>query len=184
MQYFSKKADEYDTHVLALASVVAITNTAEFLEYTTSMLAGTVKTGALLLSGLAAINKQRMMSFDAFIGLCTTLQQSKYTETIASLNEKLLGSQLCEWEQLIKDSHALAAIADAESIQTFLNELIEKYGSINNRLKEDITKSDKRFTILKSCDIGMPNNMQFALAQYCVGNTYSQQRQLWIVPSG
>ncbi len=121
------------------------------------MLAGTVKAGTLLLSGLAATPKQREMSFDAFIELCTTLQQSKYTETIAGLKDRLVSSQLSDWESLIKESHALAAIADAESIQAFLNELIEKYGSIT-RLKEDITKSDKRFEILKSCDVGMPNN--------------------------
>lgn len=184
MQYFGKKADEYDTQVLALASVVAVANTADFVEYTTNMLCGTVKAGTLLLSGLAATPKQRMMSFDAFIDLCDTLQQSKYAETIEGLKDRLVSSQMMEWEQLIKDSHALAAIEDAESIQAFLNELIEKYGSINNRLKEDITKSDKRFAILKACDVGGPNNKQFALSQYCVGNTYSQQRQFWIVPSG
>lgn len=76
--------------------------------------------------------------------------------------------------ELLEAAKTTVNIADVVSIQVFLDELQAKYGNLTE-LKEDITQSeDSMFgTILDSIDI-KPNNMQFALAQYCVANLYKE----------
>lgn len=73
----------------------------------------------------------------------------------------------------------------AESIQKFLDSLIEVYGSDIGSLSKDLTSSkDEMFSILLHEVSNQPNSRQFALAQYCIGKLYKCQRQLWVVPSG
>jgi hypothetical protein len=47
---------------------------------------------------------------------------------------------LCEWKVLIEKYQAQSSVADAESVQSFIDELSEKHGEIKNELlQKDLT---------------------------------------------
>jgi hypothetical protein len=60
------------------------------------------------------------------------------------------------------------------------------YGKVDPNLSKDLTKStDKRFALLVHLTGRFkPNKRQFALAQYCIGQMFRNQRQIWCVPWG
>ena len=113
-----------------------------------------------------------------------SMTSNTYAAVVESLKETLINTPVSQWKELIESTATVANVTDAESIQVFLDELQQRYGELKY-LKEDITKSeDERFgLILDACDI-KPNNKQFALSQFGIGNSYNAPRQLWVVPSG
>jgi hypothetical protein len=106
--------------------------------------------------------------------------------TINAYREQLVETPLSGWIEFIELHKAGSKVLDAVSIQSFINELVEAYGKIDQKLSKDLTKStDKRFALLVHLTGRFkPNKRQFALAQYCIGQMFRNQRQLWCVPWG
>ena len=67
---------------------------------------------------------------------------------------------------------------DSQSIQVFLNELNVEYGEGDAKLSQDLTKSggDLFGLLISQTRKAGPNNRQFAMAQYSVGQLIKRQR--------
>jgi hypothetical protein len=75
--------------------------------------------------------------------------------------------------EILDAATTIVNVADAESIQDSLDELQRLHGDLTE-LKEDITESEDSLfgAILDSIEV-KPNKKQFALAQYCVADLYT-----------
>ena len=76
---------------------------------------------------------------------------------------------------------------DADSVQSFLNQLVKEYGKVGSKLSKDLIASqqDQSFShLMHQAGKFRSNNKQFAASQYCVGKVAEKQRQLWCVPWG
>jgi len=65
---------------------------------------------------------------------------------------------VCQWKALIEENEMAAVLADAQSIQVFIDELIAVYGEIRH-LQHDLTQSDDfRFEMMLNEVERKPNN--------------------------
>lgn len=128
--------------------------------------------------------RQQTVTQDQLAAAIASMISNKNAAEVESLQETLTNTPVAQWKELIESTATISNVTDAESIQVFLDELQQRCGEIKY-LKEDITKSeDESFAlILDACTV-KPNNKQFALSQYGIGNSYNAPRQLIVVPSG
>lgn len=97
--------------------------------------------------------------------------------TIIELQGKLNEAFLAEWERMILEADKEAGIANANSIQAAIDELVRQYGAVPSYIAKDLTKDPNCILgpVLDSFE-SRPNNKQFACAQYSIGSLYKHQR--------
>lgn len=168
--------------ILKISLVVVVDDINGFVKFTDTFLDTAVS--KLVLQSIMNIQRQQKITFTDFKQLMFTVQSSSKEAAVEKLGDKLGDIPISQWKHKIEEQEIAVNVANSSSIQQFLEELEEKYGEIKH-LNRDLTSDvDIRFEIIMSEFENKPNCRQFALAQYCIGKLYQQQKQLWVVPSG
>ena len=81
------------------------------------------------------------------LGSCVMAQSNQ--KTITAFKKELIDTPLAGWIEYIESNKAHLNVIDADSVQSFLDELIEKYGEVDHKLCKDLIGSeDQRFNLL------------------------------------
>ncbi|CDW74140.1 UNKNOWN [Stylonychia lemnae] len=130
--------------------------------------------------------KQQNMCVNDYLQLAADVQEHFVYAIITNHKEQFMMQSLCEWKVLINKYQLKSVVEDFESVQSFIEEINDKYGEIT----QDFLKAD--LTLDEECILGMEvhtsekksNKRQLALAQYCVCKLFQVSRQLQVVPFG
>ena len=137
-----------------------------------------------LLDAIEQNPRQAGITQEQFFEVIASLQDNQFFSTIEHLGDDLLQINLCEWVTTIKDTHQKLSMLNATSAQQFIRELMEQIGEIHPTLVDDLRQRDSMIRIMFKSIKCTPNERQFAVAQYALGLSYTEQRQMWVVPSG
>ncbi|CDW71226.1 UNKNOWN [Stylonychia lemnae] len=148
-----------DDRLLVLSFAVQLDDQAFFVEFTNLFL----KVSA------SEFFKQQKICVNDYLQLAADVQEHSVFVIITNHKEEFMMQSLCEWKVLINKYQVKSVVEDGEQVQSFIEELSDKYGGITeDLLKTDLTlNQDCILCIVVHTSEKKPKKSQLALPHYC-----------------
>ena len=183
MKHLRQHSSPQDSGILILSLAATIKDNQEFVNFASAFIRGSVSAAGMMVDAIDEHPCQTKISFDEFIALTDFLQYSSNTAAIESIQQDLLKTQISSWNEKVELAQKAEVITDADSIQSFIDEMIQVCEQV--RLCKDLTLStDDRFSMFLQLADNITDSRQSAVAQYYVALLEKTSRQLWNVPAG
>lgn len=128
MKHLHEYSTTVDADILTLSLAVIIESEQDFVTFASSFIRASTIAGSMVVDAIIERPSQRKITFDAFVELTMMLQDKKNASIIETLKKDLDDSRVCQWAEMIEQLSSTINLVDAQSIQSFLDELVKENG--------------------------------------------------------